>query len=210
MEQADPSFPGYELFPSVYPDRYRPPEVTAAVLAALERRRPGFDAWSPTVEAQLAQAAEEALAEIGKQFAEVAADPAYWTRMESIIRGVVLPRYLLVAREHHALERRGYGLWRGGDALSRVAYGALGLVLALVVWRAAFLPKWLELLPLALLLFGPLIPDVQISTARRRYAKALDALLDAVRAEQAHVDTYRPLSELAEGGVPSPPKKERP
>jgi hypothetical protein len=194
----------------VYPDRYHLPEVTAAVLAALERRRPGFEAWSPAVEAQLAEAAEQVLADMGKQFSEVAVDPAYWGRVESVIRGVALPRYLRVARAQHALERSGYGLWRGGDVVSRVSYGALGLVLAIIVWRAAFLPKWLELLPLALVLFGPLLPDIQSAAARRRYARALDEIIAAMRAEQQHVDTYRPLSDVGDGiSTRSPQERER-
>jgi hypothetical protein len=194
----------------VYPDRYHLPEVTAAVLAALERRRPGFEAWSSAVEAQLTEAAEQALAEIGRQFSEVAVDPAYWERVESVTRTVALPRYFQIARTQHALERSGYGLWRGGDLTARIGYGALGAVLALILWRAAFLPRWLELLPLALVLFGPLLPDVQISSARRRYARALDGIIAAAREEQQHVETYRPLSELSEGtSAASTPQKER-
>jgi hypothetical protein len=184
--------------------------VTAAVLAALERRRPAFDAWSTDVEAQLLAAAEGTLAQMGRQFAEIAADPAYWTRVESVVRGVVVPRYLQVAKPQHALERSGYGLWRGGDLVSRAGYGALGLVLALIIWRAAFVPKWLELLPVALVLFGPLIPDLQISTSKRRYGKALDGIVSAMSEEQSHRDAYQPLSESPEELPPvHSPTKER-
>src|SRR5689334_8003687 len=51
---------------AVYPSRYRLPEVTAAVLAALERRRPGFAEWSSEVEAQLSAAADAALRDVGR------------------------------------------------------------------------------------------------------------------------------------------------
>ncbi len=192
----------------MYPERYRLADVTASVLAALERRRPAFAAWSPEVEQELRAAATQTLSDIGRQFSEVAADAPYWTRLEGVVQQVALPRYLHEAKAQHAFERGGYGLWRGGDLVSRAAYAALGLVLALAVWRAAFVPKWLELLPLALVLFGPLIPDLQIGSARRRYGKSLDAIVAAMREEQQHLDVYQPLLKATES--PDPPEPAAP
>ena len=56
----------------MYPTRYQLPELTAQVVAVLERRREGYADWSPEVETRLTEEAKNALTEAGRQFAEVA------------------------------------------------------------------------------------------------------------------------------------------
>lgn len=183
----------------MYPDRYRLAEMTAHVLGLLEHRREGYAEWNAEAEAQLTGVATEALHEAGRQFAEIADDQASWHRIEQTVLTAVLPRYFQAAKAEHQLEKNKYHLWRGGDFISRVAYGAAGLLAALIVWRTA-IPKYLEPLPLAFFIGGPLLPDLQIWFARRRYRQKLGAVIESMRAEDAAREQYRPLLE----GLPSP------
>jgi hypothetical protein len=178
----------------VYPDRFRLPQVTEHVLTWLERRRPGFGEWDGEVEAQLRAEARLALADVAGRFAEVAADPGYWARLERSVFTVALPRYFQLAREYHALQRRKYGVWRGGDLLSRVAYTGAGIAAAVVVAVTA-VPDWIEPLPFALILFGPFLPDMQESFYERRYRRQLDTLVRDMGVEQQQLEAYRPLDE---------------
>ncbi|HZI06423.1 MAG TPA: hypothetical protein VEZ71_20495 [Archangium sp.] len=178
----------------MYPDRFRLPQVTEHMLTWLERRRPGFGEWDGEVEARLRAEARLALADVAGRFAEVAEDPGYWARLEHSVFTVALPRYFQLAREHHALQRRKYGVWRGGDLLSRAAYTGAGIVAALVI---AFtrVPNWLEPLPFALILFGPFLPDMQESFYERRYRRQLGTLVRDMGVEQQQLEAYRPLDE---------------
>jgi hypothetical protein len=178
----------------VYPDRFRLPQVTEHVLTWLERRRPGFGAWDGEVEAQLGAEARLALADVARRFAEVAVDPRYWERLERSIFTVALPRYFQLAREHHALQRARYGLWRGGDVISRVTYTGAGLLAAVLIALTP-VPDWLEPLPFAFILFGPFLPDMQESFFERRYRKHLTTLVEEMQVEQRQLEAYRPLDD---------------
>lgn len=178
----------------MYPDRFRLPQVTEHVLAWLERRRPGFGEWDAEVEAQLSAEARLALSDVSRRFAEVAEDPGYWERLAHSVFTVALPRYFQLAREHHALQRRKYGLWRGGDLLSRVVYTGAGIVVAVVI-ALSRVPDWLEPLPLAFVLFGPFLPDMQESFHERRYRRQLATLVREMGVEQQQLEAYRPLDE---------------
>ncbi len=177
---------------SVYPSHFQLAELTAHLVALLERRRAAFEVWDEKAEASLLEGANEALDEAGKQFKELADDQTYWSRTTGALREVALPRYLRLAKEQHALEKRGYGAWRGGDFFSRAAYAAIGLVAGFIILRTA-VPDWLEPLPLALFIGGPLLPDAQAWFAKRRYAKQLVGLVDDMKAEQVERRAYQPL-----------------
>ncbi len=183
----------------MYPTRYQLQELTAHVVAALERRREGYTDWNADAEAKLTDEARTVLGEAGRQFAEVADDKPYWEQVERTVLTVVLPRYFQVAKEQHQHEKNKYGVWRGGDLISRVAYAAIGLVFAAIVLRTA-LPDWLEPLPIAFFIGGPLLPDLQVWFAKRRYATKLRTLVEDMRDEAAARAQYRPLSE----GAPAP------
>jgi hypothetical protein len=131
---------------SVYPSHFQLAELTAHLVALLERRRAAFDVWDEKAEASLLEGANEALDEAGKQFQELADDQPYWTRTTEALREVAVPRYLRLAKAQHALEKRGYDAWRGGDFISRAAYAGLGLVMGVIILRTA-IPNWLEPLP---------------------------------------------------------------
>ncbi|ATB34019.1 hypothetical protein [Melittangium boletus] len=181
----------------MYPDEFRLPRVSEHVLAWLERRRPGFGEWNDEVEAALKAEARLALDDVARRFTELAVDPAYLSRLEHSLFSVVLPRYLRLAREHHALQRRRYGLWRGGDLVSRAVYTLVGIVLAVVI-ALTRVPNWLEPLPIALILLGPFLPDMQESFLDRRYRRRLATLVADMAGEQHQLEAYQPLTEPPE------------
>ncbi|MFT3841373.1 MAG: hypothetical protein QM723_30565 [Myxococcaceae bacterium] len=193
----------------MYPSRFQLHELTAHVLGLLERRREAFKTWDADAEQKLIATAREALAEAGKQFAELADDKPYWAKIEKAVLEVAVPRYFKIAREQLALEAQKYGVWRGGDLVSRIVIGAAGAVVGLVMART-MLPKAFELLPLFAVVFGPLVPDVQFWAARRRWSKQLQRLCAEMGDEQLQQERYRPLEEIAGStGEAQPPHKER-
>ena len=184
----------------MYPTRYQLPELTAHVMAVLERRREGYSDWSADVEAKLTEEARAALAEAGRQFAEVADDRLYWQRLEQIVLTAALPRYFRLASAEQQLEKAKYGVWRGGDLISRAVYAAAGLVVAAIVFRTG-VPKQVELMPLAFFIGGPMIPDLQVWFARRRYSAKLATVVDDMRAEAAARDLYRPMMDAGPASI---------
>lgn len=183
---------------SLYPRQYHLAELTAHVIALLERRRAGLETWDEGAERLLLDEAKKALDEAGAQFKEVADDAAYWHRTAELLMTVAMPRYLKLAKEAQALEAAGYGAWRKGDFVSRAAYAAVGAVTGFIILRTA-IPDWLEPIPLALFLGGPVLPDLQAWWARRRYRKALVQLVDDMQKEAEERRAYQPL------GVSEPP-----
>jgi hypothetical protein len=189
----------------VYPSHYQLAELTGHLVGVLERRRGAFTAWGPEAEDALLSEAKRAVAEARAAFFELADDPPYWARLERVLLEVAVPRYLRLAAAQDALERRGYDAWRGGDALSRLAFAGGGLLTAIVLWRTG-LPRWLEPLPLSLFIAGPLVPDLQAWWSKRRYRQALAALLLDMAQEQEDGRAYQALSPISD----APAEVERP
>jgi hypothetical protein len=125
---------------------------------------------------------------------------------------VALPRYFKLARDQHALERRGYDIWRGGDFIARAVFAVTGLVFGVVILKTA-IPEYLEPIPLALFIGGPLIPDAQVWFAKRRYRKELAAVVEDMRLEAADTRVYQPLGLEEHSSDPvashDPPEKTR-
>lgn len=197
----------------MYPTRFQLAGLTRHLLALLEHRRAGMGEWNPDVEAHLRAEAKAALEEAGQQFRELADDAPYWERTTRVLLTVMVPHYLKVAREEHLLEVKKYGVWRGGDLIARAAYAAVGLALALVVWRSA-IPDWIEPLPLGFLVGGPLLPDLQVWWAKRRYRNRLGTLVQEMETERAQLATYQslgvlPVDERPTASAQPPSEKER-
>jgi hypothetical protein len=191
----------------VYPEDFRLPRVSEHVVTWLERRRPGFGEWSGEVEARLTDEARLALADVARRFAEVAEDAGYWGRLEHGVFSVVLPRYFQLAREYHALQRREYGLWRGGDLLSRVVYTGGGIVVAAAI-ALTRVPDWLEPVPFAFIFLGPFLPDMQQSFLERRYRRRLATLVADMHAEQRQLEANQTLVD-PHSSAPGPDTRSR-
>jgi hypothetical protein len=180
----------------MYPDRFRLPFLAGVLIAAAERRRPGLGPWSSQVEEQLRNAFDSELEDVRQSFLESFDDPSWFARVEEKVQEIALPRYLVEARRQTELEQRGYGIWRGGDLLSRIVWGLGGFFLGVFLVKAPFIPiptTW-DLLAFALLLLCPFIPDAQISLHKRRHRRALQAIVEDLQDAEAKLELYQPLS----------------
>jgi len=188
--------------------RYSLAELTAHLVALLERRRAAFEVWSQQIEDALTREAVTALEEARTGFAELADDPAYWARTSRTLIEVAVPRYLKLAKRQHELERSAYGAWRNGDLISRMAYAGMGLIAGIIIIRTP-IPDFLEPLPILMFLGGPLLPDVQAWWAKRRYTRQLATLVDDMGQEQRDAREYQslgiaPVSSDTSGSEPPP------
>jgi hypothetical protein len=180
----------------MYPDRFRLPFLSGVLIAAAERRRPGLGPWSPRVEQQLREAFQTELEDVRKSFLESFDDPAWFSRVEEKIQEIAIPRYLVEGKRQTDLEQRGFGIWRGGDLISRIVWGLGGFALGIFLVKAPFIPSptsW-DLLALAMLLLCPFIPDAQIALLKRRHRRALQAIVEDLHDAEAKLELYQPLS----------------
>jgi hypothetical protein len=181
---------------SFYPVQFQASAIAAHLISRLERRRASFEQLDENAQVQLTAEADGVLAQANAQFKEMADDEVYWAQTEAAVREVALGRYLKLAKEQNALENSGFGAWRRGDFVSRAAYAGLGLLAGLIIIRTP-IPDWLEFLPVALFVFGPLIPDFQAARAKRKYTRALENVVKDLEQESIEQRTYAPVGEVA-------------
>lgn len=202
---------------AVYTERFSLPVLTQVLVAAAERKRPGLGAWTEEVAAELKATFQAELAELKRRFFEVFDDRAYWERAERTLIEVCLPRYLAEAQRFTALERREFGVWRGGDLIARITFALAGLAVGTFIVKAPFIPiptTW-DALILALGLGAPFLPDAQVWLHQRRYRRRLKAIVDDMADAEAQLQAYAPLSDGAAGLAPvvdteSSPRTEQP
>ena len=193
------------------PEKYRLAAVGQFLLEQFELRRPGFQEWSPTVEAALRRDAEGELQLMEKQLRELGMDdPAYWQRVRRALDEILLPRYAALATSEIDLAKRDYGIWRGGDLVARATFALAGFVLGIVCVEVPYIPIQAKWFPALLLVLGPLFPDAVMWLHRRRWRKKLLALVEDLQRASATLDTYRPLSELTESLGMAPELAEAP
>jgi hypothetical protein len=179
------------------PEKYRLDAVTRYLLASWERRRPAIESWDEATEQALRADADAELAQMQSQMRELGMDdPAYWARVADAVRKIVIPRYLVLARDENALARRDYGLWRGGDLLARATFAAAGLVLGALAVAIPWIPVTEKWVPWALFVGGPFVPDVYLWWYRRRYQRRLERLVGELAQAAGTMELYRPLSEV--------------
>jgi hypothetical protein len=180
-------------------DKYRLDAVGRYLLEQFELRRPGLREWTPQVEASLRQQAEAEIVQMERQLKELEIDdPQYWQRVRRVIDDILLPRYAKAATEEIALQKRDYGIWRGGDLVARGAFALVGFILGIIAVEVPYIPIEAKWFPAVLLVAGPMFPEVVLWWYRWRYRKKLDALVRDLAKAGVTLDTYRPLSELTQ------------
>src|SRR5258708_22518621 len=180
-------------------DKYRLDAVGRYLLEQFELRRPGLREWTPQVEASLRQQAEAEIVQMERQLKELEIDdPQYWQRVRRVIDDILLPRYAKAATEEIALQKRDYGIWRGGDLVARGAFALVGFILGIIAVEVPYIPIEAKWFPAVLLVAGPMFPEVVLWWYRLRYRKKLDALVRDLAKAGVTLDTYRPLSELTQ------------
>jgi hypothetical protein len=180
---------------AVYTERFSLPFLAQVLVAAAERQRPGLGAWTDEAAAALRATFQAELAELKRRFFEVFDDQAYWAKVESSLLEVCLPRYLAEARRFNELERRDFGVWRGGDLIARATLALGGLLVGAFLVKAPFIPipsTW-DALILGLGISAPFLPDAQIWLHQRRYRRRLKAIVEDMKDAEAQLQLYRPL-----------------
>ena len=179
----------------MYTERFTLPFIAQVLIAAAERRRPGLGPWTPEAKEEIRKLFESELSEIRPRFLELFDDPAYWAKVEKAILGDCFGRYAALAEKQTSLERRDYNVWRGGDIVSRIVLGILGIGAGAFIARAPFipLPTSGDVIVMILALGTPLLPDLQVWLHERRYRKGLQRIVRDMEAAAAQQKLYQPL-----------------
>jgi hypothetical protein len=196
------------------PSRYQLGEVGRYLLEQLELRRPGIQEWTPQIEASLRQQLEGELQQMERQCRELGVDDAqYWQRIRRALDDILLPRYAALAKAEIALQKREYGVWRGGDLVARGVFALSGFILGIIAVEVPYIPIEAKWFPAVLLVAGPLFPDMVVGWYRWRFNRKLKAMVADLTKASASLETYRPLSELTEAMpadlAEAPPRRER-
>lgn len=156
--------------------------VLFAVLQDCEHRRRAFE--PDETRARLMAAARAKLAEIEESYREAGGTPSYWELVEREILDNSLPQYIAGALEQNRIERTSYGIWRGGDPLSRVAFGLGGLAVGSAVVTLPLTTLPVDALALTLGAGGFLYPEVKRLYHDWRHNRLLNRLVIAAEKYQ--------------------------
>jgi hypothetical protein len=174
-------------------DEWAAARVATEVMDHLERRRDALAGDQAAVRREV----ESALVPLRAAYGESALPASYFAALEEEVRQVLPERWQAAAARFTALERRGFGSWRGGDVYARLAYVFAGLVVGGLCVEAPFIPIWEKWFPFALGVLAWWLPDAQSLWHRRRYARELGKIVGAVAARQPAMEARVSLKELA-------------
>jgi hypothetical protein len=167
-------------------------KVALDILAHLElhRERAAQD------EAATRAAVGAALEPVRRAYADSQLPVAYLQALDRELETTLASAWRAVAVPFTELEKRRFGLWRGGDLVARLTYVVGGLSLGgLIVWLP-FIPIWEKWLPFAMALGGGWLPNAQVMWHRRRYARELGAIAVRLGARQGALEATVTMNEL--------------
>jgi hypothetical protein len=159
--------------------------VATQVLEHLERRRAQLVAADDDY---VKQEIEAALVPIEQAYAEAELPAPYFAALKRELVATVPQEWLRAARRYTTKEGDDFGLWRGGDPVARITYVLVGLVLGGLILRAPFIPIWEKWFPFALAVGAWWLPDAQVAYHKRRYARALGAIVARLSRAQPLLD----------------------
>jgi hypothetical protein len=170
--------------------------VLFAVLQDCEHRRRSLPPDGGEAAAKLAEIARQKLAEIQPCYAEAGGSPAYWRELEREVLETALPQYARAAAAQTRLELAGYGLWRQGDPLSRLALGLAGLTVGGLIVKAPFIPIFDDAFAFVLAVAAFFYPEIKRLVFDWRHSRLLNRLI--VQAERYQ---HRQLPYVSEAGL---------
>ena len=176
--------------------------ITRQVLARLERQRAALAGDAPATEAAVTAELVAARA----RYLEEALPAPYFEALARELGPAIGPRWRRIAAAYTALEGRGFGIWRGGDLLARLAYVFAGLALGGICVALPFIPIWEKWFPFALAVAGYFLPDAQTRWHRRRYARQLGEVVRDFAALQPRLEEAVKLADLL---TEAPPEEKR-
>lgn len=162
--------------------------VVFVVLGECEHRRRGFE--NDELEFQLMQTAKAKLKKIKAAYDEFGGSPAYWKALETEVLETAMPQYVDAAREMNALERTGFGVWRGGDPAARFTFALAGLLIGSILLRLPFVPIVETMFAFALTAAGALYPEIKRYTHQRRHYRTLNRIIEDAGAYQRNAKLH--------------------
>jgi hypothetical protein len=166
--------------------------MSRELIARLERRRAALAGDAEATSTEIASGIAEARA----RYQEEALPMAYFDALARELAPGIGERWRRVAAPYTALEGRGFGLWRGGDLVARLAFLFGGLVLGGICVELPFIPIWEKWFPFALAVGGFFLPDAQMRWQRRRYARQLGEIVREFSALQPKLEAAVKLGDL--------------
>ena len=176
--------------------------IVFVVLQECEHRRPGIEN-----EKDLMKVAREKLAQIRRAYDEFGASASYWRTLEKEVLETAMPQYIVHAASMNALERDGYGVFRGGDVAARFLFGLAGLIVGVIIIALpTSLPIAEDVLALATTGTGFVYPDLVRYMHQRRHAQFLNRLVnEAAKYQQNARLHYMSTSDVRESFTLSRP-----
>lgn len=159
-------------------------QVTADVLAHLERRRPAIVHDNEAIRAEV----HAALEPVRREYGELDLPARYLDALEKELMATIPARWRLIAEPFTADETRGFGLWRGGDVFARLGFLAIAAAIGFFVVWAPFIPIWEKWLPFALGAGAWWLPDLQTGFHRRRYSRQLGEIVLQMEKAQRQIE----------------------
>lgn len=157
--------------------------VVFVVLEELEHRRRSLE--RDELEFRLRETAKAKLKQIKAAYDEFGGSPAYWAALEKEVLETALPQYTDAAEKMNALERDGYGVWRGGDPVARFVFALAGLFVGSIIIALPFVPLFEGMFAFALTAAGAVFPEINRYTHERRHYRTLNRLVsDAAQYQQ--------------------------
>ena len=176
-------------------------QVVFVVLEECEHRRRGWD--DELFEAQAMATAREKLAQVKAAFDEFGGSASYWEGLQKEVLDVVMPQYIDEARAATETEKRGFGVWRGGDPAARAAFALTGLVIGSLIVAMPWIPIVEDMFAFALTGAGLIYPDIVRYAHERRHAHTLNRLVSESAAYQENARLhYMTLNEIQRELVP--------
>jgi hypothetical protein len=155
--------------------------VALQVLEHLERHRHAIAEDSARIEREV----DEAMKPVRVAYREAELPAPYLEGLEREVKTIVPVEWQAVAAPFNALEKRGFGTWRGGDLVARIVYVFIGLAVGGLCVELPFIPIWEKWFPFALAVSAFWLPTAQVAFQQRRYARALGGI--AVKVGQAQL-----------------------
>src|SRR5450755_3293275 len=171
---------------------YSASAVATEIIAHLERRRPEI----VDDEERVKEEVRLALVPMRRAYQEYELPMEYMDALEVEILGTLPARWRAVAQPFTALEKKSYGLWRGGDVVARVTYVFLGLVVGGLCVEAPFIPIWEKWFPFLLAIAAWWLPDAQKRFQKRAYSKSLGQVVNALAGAQPQLDRHVTIADL--------------
>lgn len=159
-------------------------QVTADVLAHLERRRPAIVHDEDLIRAEV----HAALEPVRREYGELDLPARYLDALEKELMATIPARWRICAERFTAEESKGFGLWRGGDVFARLGYLAIAAAIGFFVVWAPFIPIWEKWLPFALAGGAWWLPDLQTGFRRRKYARQLGEIVVQMEHAQRQIE----------------------